>query len=131
MKVNIMHYYQIIYKWKIIDLIWTKALVKLLKKLAMEVTVSYQKWTHNSYSIYNFFFICKDRFGFFLNTQSLAGVYLFKVNNGSRRKMYKMCSKLSLKTPERHQWHLFKAFIVNFQYILHIVLVLLLLISNE
>ena len=31
-----------------------------------------------------------------------TGIYLFKVNNGSTRTKYKICSHLSTKTPERH-----------------------------
>ena len=33
--------------------------------------------------------------------RSLAGIYLFKVNNGSIRTIYEICSKLTIKTPER------------------------------
>ena len=29
-----------------------------------------------------------------------AGIYFFKVNNGKNRKMYEICSKLTIKTPE-------------------------------
>ena len=32
-----------------------------------------------------------------------ANIYLFKVNNGNTRKKYKICSKLTIKTPERRQ----------------------------
>ena len=31
-------------------------------------------------------------------------IYLFKVNNRNTRKSYEICSKLTIKTPERHQW---------------------------
>ena len=30
-----------------------------------------------------------------------ANIYLFKVNNGNTRKKYEICSKLTVKTPER------------------------------
>ena len=33
-----------------------------------------------------------------------AGIYLFKVNNRNSRTMCKICSKLTIKTPERGQW---------------------------
>ena len=34
-----------------------------------------------------------------------------------------MCSKLTIKTPERHQWRRSSVFIANFEHILHRVLV--------
>ena len=33
-----------------------------------------------------------------------AGIYLLKVNNGNTRTRCKICSKLTIKTPERRQW---------------------------
>ena len=41
-----------------------------------------------------------------------------------------MCSKLTIKTPERHHWRHFDVFIVNFEHISHLVLVFLLLTLN-
>ena len=32
-----------------------------------------------------------------------TNIYLLKVNNGNTRKMCEMCSKLTIKTPERGQ----------------------------
>ena len=40
------------------------------------------------------------------------------------------CSKLTIKTTERRQWHLSGVFIVNFEHISYIVLVFLLLTLN-
>ena len=34
-------------------------------------------------------------------SSSQVGCYLFKVNNGNTRTMCEICSKLSIKTPER------------------------------
>ena len=51
---------------------------------------------------------------------------LAKLNNRNTRKRCKICSKLSLKTPERRQWCLSSVFIVNFEHILHHFLVFLL-----
>ena len=34
-----------------------------------------------------------------------AGNYMFKVNNRSTRTRCEICSKLTIKTPERRQWH--------------------------
>ena len=33
-----------------------------------------------------------------------ANIYLFKVNNRNTRKNCKICSKLTVKKPEEHQW---------------------------
>ena len=38
-----------------------------------------------------------------------------------------ICSKLIIRTPERRQWRRSDVFIVNFEYISHLLLVLLLL----
>ena len=60
-----------------------------------------------------------------------AGNYMFKVNYKNTRTRCEMCSKLAIKTPERHQWHCSGVFIVNFELISHLVLVFLLLSLNE
>ena len=49
-----------------------------------------------------------------------AKIYFFKVNNRNTRKRYEICSKLTIKT-----------FIVNFEHILYLFLVFLLLILNK
>ena len=74
-----------------------------------------------------------------------ANIYLLIVNNRNTRTRCKICSKLTRKTPEwrqnmfkvnkkdtrtpvkRRQWRRFDVFIVNFEYISHLVLVFLLL----
>ena len=33
-----------------------------------------------------------------------AGIYMFKVNNRNTRTRFEICSKLTIKTPERRQW---------------------------
>ena len=58
-----------------------------------------------------------------------AGIYLLKVNNKNASTRCKICSKLTIKTPERRQWRS-GVFIVNFEYISHLVLVFLLLTLN-
>ena len=35
-------------------------------------------------------------------TANSAGIYLFKFKNGNTREMCEICSKLAIKTPERH-----------------------------
>ena len=56
-----------------------------------------------------------------------AGNYMFKVNNRNTRTRCEICSKLTIKTPERRQWRRSGVFIVNFEHISHLVLVFLLL----
>ena len=60
-----------------------------------------------------------------------ASIYLFKVNNRNTRTMCEICSKLTIKTPERRRWRRSGIFIVNFEQIFHIVLVFLLLTSSQ
>ena len=56
-----------------------------------------------------------------------AGNYMFKVNNRNVRTRCEICSKLTVKIPERRQWRRSGIFIVNFEHISHLVLVFLLL----
>ena len=59
-----------------------------------------------------------------------AGIYLLKVNNRNTRTRCEICSKLTMKTPERLQWRCSGRRIVNFEHVSHLVLVLLLLTLN-
>ena len=52
---------------------------------------------------------------------------MFKVNNRNTRTRCEICSKLTIKTPERCQWRRSGLFIVNYEHISHLVLVFLLL----
>ena len=54
-----------------------------------------------------------------------VNIYLLKVNNRNTRARCEISSKLTIKTPERRQWSLSGVFIVNFEYISHLSLVLL------
>ena len=54
-----------------------------------------------------------------------AGNYMFKVNNRNTRTRCEICSKLTIKTPERWQWRRSGVFIVNFEHISHLALVFL------
>ena len=56
-----------------------------------------------------------------------AGIYLLKVNIRNTRTRCEICSKLTIKTPERRQWCRSGVFIVSFEHISHLVLVFLLL----
>ena len=42
------------------------------------------------------------------NNEDPAGIYLLKVNNRNTRTRRKICSKLTIKIPERRHWHLGK-----------------------
>ena len=50
-----------------------------------------------------------------------AGIYLLNVNNRNTRARCEICSKLTIKTPERCHWHRLYVFIVNFEHISHLV----------
>ena len=55
-----------------------------------------------------------------------AGDYMFKVNNRNTRTKYEICSKLTIKMPERPQTRRRSGiFIVNFEHISHLVLLFL------
>ena len=56
-----------------------------------------------------------------------VGIYLLKVNNRNTRTKCEIFSKLTIKTPKRHQWCRSGVFIVNFEHISHLFLVFLLL----
>ena len=47
------------------------------------------------------------------------------------RKRSNLCSKLTTKTPERHQWRYSTVFIINFEHISSLFLVFLLLTLNK
>ena len=46
-----------------------------------------------------------------------ADIYLLKVNNKNTGTRRKICSKLTIKTPERHHLHPSGVFVVNFEHI--------------
>ena len=60
-----------------------------------------------------------------------VGSYVLKVNNRNTRTSCEICSKLTIKTPERRHWRCSGVFIVNFEYISHLALVFQLLTLNR
>ena len=50
-----------------------------------------------------------------------AGIFLFKVSNGNTKRMCRICSKLTIKTPKRRHWHHSSVIVVNFEQVLHTV----------
>ena len=59
-----------------------------------------------------------------------ASIYLLKVNNRNTRTRCQVCSKLTIKTPERRQLRRSGVFIVKFEHVSHLALVFLLLTLN-
>ena len=58
-------------------------------------------------------------------------VYLFEVDNRNTRKRYDICSKLTIKTPERGHWCCSGVFIVNFEHVSYLFLGFLLVALNK
>ena len=56
--------------------------------------------------------------------------YLLKVNTRNTRPRCEICSKLTIKTPERHHWRRSGDLIANFEHISHLALMFLLLTLN-
>ena len=55
-----------------------------------------------------------------------GSIYLLEVNNRNTRTRWEICSKLTIKIPERRQWWNSGVFNVNFEHILQLILVFLL-----
>ena len=60
-----------------------------------------------------------------------TGNYMFKVNNRNPRTRCEICSKLTIKTPERRQWRRSGVVIVNFERISPLPVFLLLTLSGH
>ena len=58
-------------------------------------------------------------FFMFFSSILLAGIYLFKINNGNTKAMCKICSKLIIKTPERGHWYRSVIFVLNFEQVFY------------
>ena len=54
-----------------------------------------------------------------------AGNYMFKVNNRNSKTGCEICSRLTIKTPERHHCGPSGVFIVNFDHVSHLFVVFL------
>ena len=59
-----------------------------------------------------------------------AGIYLLKGNNRNTRTRCEICSKLAVQTPERRHLGRSGVFIITFEHLSRLVLVLLLLALN-
>ena len=51
-----------------------------------------------------------------MDLEFTANIYLFKVNNRNTKKRCKICSKLTIKTPEQGQWRCSGVSIVNLNF---------------
>ena len=76
-------------------------------------------------SFQQFIIFCEESLLSFISKP--AGNYMFKVNNRNPRTRSGICSKLTIKTPERRHWRRSGVFIVNFEHTSHLILVFLLL----
>ena len=56
---------------------------------------------------------------------------MFNVNNRNTKTRCEICSKLTIKLPDRRQWRCSGIFIVNFEHISHLVIVFLLLTLSK
>ena len=56
-----------------------------------------------------------------------TGNYMFTVNNRNAKTRCRICSKLTIKTPERRNWNRPGVFIVDSEHISHLALLFLLL----
>ena len=83
-----------------------------------------QNWVENLAKKFGNFLALVATKQLFMNP---VGIYLLKVNHRDARTRYGICSKLTIKTPERRQWRCCGVFTVNFEHISQLVLVFLLL----
>ena len=81
-------------------------------------------WELNAFKIFRKYF--KANYNHHANATP-ANIYLFKINNRNIRKRCEICSKLTIKPPERHHWRHSGVFLVNFKQISQLFLVFLLL----
>ena len=66
--------------------------------------IFYIYWKPDLLFFVNVFSVGKYLFKVNNNIAIPSGIYLMKVNNGNIRTVCEICSKLTIKTPERRQW---------------------------
>ena len=107
----------------------TKLKSKLIRKIAHTNPIFKTVKTNSDFKFFRLLKICQDlQLKFPENVP--AGIYLFKVNNRNTRTRCELCSKLTIKISERHHWRRSVVFVVNFEHISHLFLVLQLLTLN-
>ena len=60
-----------------------------------------------------FFFLVVSGWGEEQTFAIWTNIYLFKVNNRDTNKSCEICSKLTIKTPERRHWYFFSSIFVG------------------
>ena len=75
-----------------------------------------EKGTQSTISPTKWFAACR-MIGVIENFSSPPNIYLFTVNNIRCRKKCEISPKISIKTPERCQWHCPSLFVVNFEHV--------------
>ena len=93
-----------------------------LSELKLNLEITWKKiWFQDKLSHglirFNKWQFCKIIFKSRFHLGYLAGIYLLKVKKETLEQMCEICSKLTIKTPKRRQWHSFGVFIVNFEHI--------------
>ena len=96
---------------------WSKR--KHMEWVKLAATGIHVKWWKEDLSIYLIVYLA-----FFMTNPT--GNYIFKVNIRNTRTSCEICSKLTIKTPEWRYWRRSGVFIGNFDHILHLVLVFIL-----
>ena len=103
-----------------------------LKKVPLPAVYFFAQLDSESFLISWFHSICGlTCFRFWVKRHFPAGTSMFKVNNRNTTARCGVCSKLTIKTPERRQWRHSDVFIVNSEHISPLALEFLLLILNR
>ena len=107
----------------------SKKVVSVLLPFSLRSSNSYSYSNHNGVEL-TFLWTLGVKglnFGF----SAICGRNMFKVNNRNTGTRCEICSKLTIKTPERRQRQRSGVFTVNFEHISHLVLVFLLISSSR
>ena len=109
--------------WKSLDLkmffvVMLQAMLAFNSTLKMKSTIKFLKFFReipkifrSSYCFIYYLWTAASAFSF------PTDIYLFKVTFTLLESCVKLCSKLTIKTPERHHWCRFGVFLVNFKHI--------------
>ena len=108
---------------------WIENYIMILLRTSFALYIHYHEFKptrrynfHRKKYEWNRLSINHDESGYSINPTSN---YMFEVNNRNTRTRCEICSKLTIKTPERRKWRRSGVFIVNFEHIFHLVLMFL------
>ena len=112
--------------------VYSRLQMKTLNKCAGGRRSNYAKWRHFDIFIVNLkaIQVINNAFMFNFELWSAYPALICSKSLVETPEKYKICSKLSRKTPERHQWRHSGVFIVNFEHI-SLILQFLLLTLNK